>query len=154
MNAVMLALLAWGQVAPPAQSWSPAQQEIIEQIRRCNDAWVASHVDTRFEVYDSVCPATEQAVFWYIESDTPVTYKGEKGWANSIRVNRSVSWRDLRPVAVQIDGDMAYAYYSVTWLPEPNTGPVEPRHTRRLTVFQRRNGRWLMAGGSIARVNP
>ena len=31
------------------QTWSPAQQEIIEQIKRCNDAWVSSIEQKRFE---------------------------------------------------------------------------------------------------------
>ena len=84
MNPVLvLALLASWPVEPVAQSvpnWSPAQQEIIDQIRRCKDAWVASFVEKRFEVYDSVCPATEHAVFWYTGSDeTPVTYKNRLG---------------------------------------------------------------------------
>lgn len=153
MNLVVLALLAAGPVAPSEQNWSPAQQEIIELIRRCNDAWVASLVDKRFEVYESACPATEQAVFWYTGSETPVTYKGPKGlWARYSTENRRASWQDLQPVAVQVDGEVAYIYYSVTWTPEPNTGPAIPRHSRRLTVFQRRNGRWVMSGGSIASV--
>jgi len=158
MNPILvLVLLASGPVelqAPSAQKWSPAQQEIIDQIRRCNDAWVAAHVEKRFEVYDSVCPATEQAVFWYTGGDgTPVTYNGAKGTlAASILKTRGVSWKDLQPVAVQVDGDVAYIYYSVTWIPEPETGPASPRPSRRLTVFQFRGDRWLMSGGSIAPV--
>ena len=149
---VVLAVLA-SQQGAPAQGWSTAQQEIIEQIRRCNDAWVASHVEKRFEVFDAVCPATEQALFWYTGDETPVTYKGPKGgWARSQPELRSITWQYLRPVAVQIDDDVAYIYYSVTWIPQPNTGAAVARHSRRLTVFQRRNGRWLMAGGSIAGV--
>ena len=158
MNPILvLALLASGPVepqAPGAQKWSAAQQEIIDQIRRCNDAWVAAHVEKRFEVYDAVCPATDQAVFWYTGGDnTPVTYNGANGTlARSILTSRGVSWQDMDPVSVQVDGDVAYIYYSVTWIPVPETGPASPRHSRRLTVFQRRGGRWLMSGGSIAPV--
>ena len=155
MNLVVLPAALAAPLAPPAQSWSPAQQEVIEQVRRCNDAWVASHVDRRFEVYDAVCPATEHAVFWYTGSEAPVTYKGPDGvWARSAAANRGYAWQDLQPVAVQVDGDVAYIYYSVTWLPEPKTGPAVPRRSRRLTVFQRRNGGWLMSGGSIAALLP
>ena len=87
--------------------------------------------EKRFEVYDSVCPATEHAVFWYTGSDeTPVTYKGTTGgWARSMAANRSISWRDLQPVAVQVDGDVAYIYYSVTWIPEPK--PARRPHATR-----------------------
>jgi hypothetical protein len=104
-------------------------------------------------VFDAVCPATEQALFWYTGDETPLTYRGANGgWARSTAELRSITWQDLHPVAVQIDADVAYIYYSVTWIPQPNTGPAAARHSRRLTVFQRRNGRWLMSGGSIAGV--
>ena len=148
MNPVIVAVLLQA-----AQSWSPAQQEIIEQIKRCNDAWVASIEQKRFEVYDAVCPATEQAVFWYTGRDVPVAYKGSNGtWAMSSSLNRAVSWRDLEPVTVQVDGDVAYAYYAVTWSFEPHSGPKSDNPSRRLTVFHKRNGRWLMSAGSIAAV--
>ena len=134
-----------------AQSWSSAQQEIIEQVRRCNDAWVTSIAEKRFEIYDLACPATEQAVFWYTASDRPQTYKGPNGlWAYSSSNNRAVSWRDLEPITVQVDGDLAFIYYTVTWTVVPNSGGPRPNPSRRFTVFQRRNGRWLMAGGSVA----
>lgn len=92
------------------QTWSPAQQEIIEQIKRCNDAWVSSIEQKRFEVYDAVCPATDQAVFWYTGRDgAPAPYKGSNGlWTTSqSSQNRAFSWGDLEPVTVQIDGDVA-----------------------------------------------
>ena len=143
LNAVLAAL----------QPWSPAQQEIIDTIKRCNDAWVASIAQNRFDVYDSACPATDRAVFWYTASETPVTYKGPEGlWAFAAKQNRAVSWRDLETLGVQVDGDVAYIYYSVTWTAEPNAGGVVHKPSRRLTVFQRRNGRWLMAAGSVAHV--
>jgi ketosteroid isomerase-like protein len=137
------------------QTWSPAQQEIIEQIKRCNDAWVSSIEQKRFEVYDAVCPATDQAVFWYTGRDgAPAPYKGSNGlWTTSqSSQNRAFSWGDLEPVTVQIDGDVAYFYYGVTWSFESNEGTRTNNRSRRLTVFQKRNGRWYMSAGSIAAV--
>ena len=58
----------------------------------------------------------------------------------------------LQPVVVTVDSDVAYIYYSVTWTPQPLTGPAVPRTSRRLTVFQRQNGKWIMSGGTIATV--
>jgi ketosteroid isomerase-like protein len=135
------------------RGWSSAQQEIIDQVRRCNDAWVASIAEKRFETYDAACPATEGAVFWYTTNPAPDTYKGPNGlWVKSSSENQSVSWSDLQPVAVQVDGDLAFIYYSVTWTVVPKSGQSTSNPSRRLHVFQRRNGRWLMAGGSVAPV--
>jgi len=147
---ILVALLASSPVLASAQTWSAQQEEIIEQIRRCNDAWVASIAQRRWDVYDSVCPATEQAVFWYPGTAPPAPYGGPKGvWQGSSARNRAVSWRDLKPITVQVDGDLALAYYTVTWIPVPHTGPATEAPSRRFTVFQRRAGRWLMAGGTI-----
>ena len=153
MNTIVwLAVLGTG-LGAPIQSWSPAQQEIIDQIRRCNDAWVASHAEKRFEIYDSACPATDEAVFWYTGGAAPERYKGPNGvWASSIGRNRSIAWQDLQPVVVTVDTDVAYIYYSVTWTPQPVAGPALPRTSRRLTVLQRHKGKWIMSGGTIAAV--
>lgn len=137
-----------------AQSWSPEQQAIIDQIKRCNDGWVESVRDKRFEKFTSVCPETRDAVFWYPGSTAPARYGGSDGvWSRSSSANRAVSWADLRPVTVQVDGDLALIYFVVTWTVEPNKGEPVRRPTHRLNVFQRVNGRWLMAGGTVAAAN-
>jgi hypothetical protein len=74
-------------------------------------------------------------------------------WIRSSGANRAVSWQDLKPITVQIDGDVALAYYAVTWTVVPMSGESRPNPSHRLTVFRRSNGKWLMAGGTIAAAN-
>ncbi len=151
---VVLGLLAACAAPVSAQTWSREQQEIIEQIRRCNDGWVASIEEKRFQAYGAVCPETRNALFWYPGSAKPAPYGGPDGvWSQSSAQNRTVSWHDMRPVTVQVDGDLAFIYYAVTWIVEANTGETRRAPSHRLTVFQRLNGRWLMAGGTIAAAN-
>jgi len=151
----LVALFVTSPAIVPAQRWSTQQQEIIDQVRRCNDGWVASIEQRRFEAFDAVCPQTADAVFWYSAADRPVPYRGSNGfWSSTVAGIRSESWRDLQPVAVNVEGDLALIYYSVTWTLVPNTGEARDVPSRRLTVFQRRNGRWLMAGGTIAPASP
>jgi Domain of unknown function (DUF4440) len=71
-------------------------------------------------------------------------------WSRSSAANRAVSWQDLKPISVQIDGDVALIYYSVTWTVVPMSGESRRNPSHRLTVFRRVNGQWLMAGGTIA----
>ena len=101
-----------------------------------------------------MCPETRDARYWYPGSKAPSPYGGPDGvWARSSAANRAVSWQDLKPVAVHIDGDVALAYYAVTWTVEPNSGEPRRNPSHRLTVFRRVNGQWLMAGGTIAAAN-
>ena len=104
-----------------------------------------------YELFERACPETEGAVFWYTNAEKPVVYEGATGfWSGSSAANRSATWSDLQATVIQIDGDLGLIYYSVVWTVEPNTGEARSVPTRRLTVFRRRNGLWLMAGGSVA----
>jgi hypothetical protein len=137
-----------------AQGWSPGQQEAIDQVTRCNDGWVQSIAHKKFELFTSVCPETRDARFWYPGGAAPDPYGGQNGvWARSSAANRAVSWQDLKPVAVHIDGDVALVYFAVTWTLVPNSGEPRRAPSHRLTVFRRINGQWLMAGGTIAAAN-
>jgi hypothetical protein len=134
-----------------AQGWSTEQQGVIDQITRCNDAWVESIARKAFEVYAKSCPETQEARFWYPGSAAPSPYGGPEGvWSRSSAANRAVSWQDLKPMTVQIDGDVALAYYAVTWTVFPHTGESRRNPSHRMTVFRRVNRQWLMAGGTIA----
>jgi hypothetical protein len=134
-----------------AQLWSPGEQSVIDQITRCNDAWMESIARKTFEVYAKSCPETREARFWYPSSAAPSPYGGPDGvWSRSSAANRAVSWQDLKPITVQIDGDVALAYYAVTWTVVPHSGESRQAPSHRLTVFRRVNGHWLMAGGTIA----
>jgi hypothetical protein len=150
---VITALLAWLPASPSAQNWTPAQQDLIDQVKRCNDAWSESIARKSYALYEKSCPETAEAVFWY-GGEAPARYGGAAGvWSQSSAANRAVTWTDLRPVAVQIDGETALVYYTVIWTVQPSEGEPRGNRSRRLTVFHRRDGRWLMAGGTIAPVN-
>lgn len=154
MKRIIIIVVAWLGTSPvSAQSWSPAQQAVIDQITRCNDGWVESIARKTFELYATSCPETRDALYWYTSLAAPIPYGGADGmWSRSSAANRGVSWRDLKPGTVHIDGDVALVYYEVTWTTEPVSGEGRPATSRRFTVFRRVNGRWLMAGGTITAV--
>ena len=151
MKRIIFIVVAWLGTSPvSAQSWSPEQQAVIDQITRCNDGWVESIARKTFELYAMACPETREARFWYPNGAAPLPYGGPDGvWSRSAAANRAVSWQDLKPVTVQVDGDVAFIYYTVTWTTVPVSGDGRPAPSRRLTVFRRVNGRWHMAGGTI-----
>jgi hypothetical protein len=137
-----------------AQTWTHEQQAVIDQIKRCNDGWVESIARKTFELYATPCPEAPEARFWYPGSAAPMPYGGPDGvWSRSSAANRAVSWQDLKPITVQIDGDVALAYYAVTWTVFPTSGESRRNSSHRMTVFRRVNGQWLMAGGTIAAAN-
>jgi ketosteroid isomerase-like protein len=147
---VFVLLMTWSTVGL-AQSWSNEQQELIAQVKRCNDGWSESIKHKKFDLFQTACPETAGAVYWYTNAERPVKYEGATGfWRGSADANRGATWTDLQPTEIQIDGDLGLIYYSVVWTVEPKAGEARQTPTRRLTVFRRVGQRWLMAGGSIA----
>ena len=150
---VFVLLVTWS-ISGSAQNWSNEQQELIEQVKRCNNGWSESIKQQNYELFEKVCPETAGAVYWYTSAEEPVRYDGATGlWRRSADANRRATWADLQPTVIQIDGDLGLVYYSVAWTVEPKAGEARRNPSRRLTVFRRRNGQWLMAGGSISAVN-
>jgi len=147
-------LMAWS-TSGSAQSWSREQLELIAAVERCNDGWSESIKHKKFELFQTACPETASAMYWYTNAQKPVKYEQATGaWRGSADANRSATWADLQPIVIQIDGDLGLIYYSVVWTVEPNAGDRRQSPTRRLTVFRRVGQRWLMAGGSIASTAP
>jgi len=145
---VLAAIASIAALTASSQSGTPEQEAVIDQIRRCNDAWTASVAEKRYEVFSAACPHEEGALWWYPDVE-PRPFRAV--WDNSVRLAR-ITWRDLEPVAVTIDGDLALVYYVVTWSPTAITGESAQVTTRRLTVVRRRDGAWVQMGGSIAPV--
>jgi hypothetical protein len=142
----LLVLLALPTAASDARTFTTEQQAVIDQVRRCNDAWTASVAERRYEIFSAACPHEEGALWWYPDVE-PGPFRAV--WENSVRL-AGITWRDLEPVAVTIDGDLALVYYVVTWSPTAITGETAAFTTRRLTVMRLREGAWVQMGGSIA----
>lgn len=146
-------LLAFVASAAMGQSFSPDQQAVIDQLLRCHDGWSAAVAEKRLERFTDVCPHTESALWWYTDIEQPGTFR--QVWDGGLQggIVRN-PWRDLLPVAVVIDGDIALVYFEVTWQPSTAGGETRTVRSRRLTVFQRQNDEWAQIGGAIASIRP
>lgn len=121
-----------------------------------NHHWKPWHCDSGAvqnfweDVIIGACPETPEAVFWYTGAGMPIAYGGDDGlWRISASSGNAVSWQEMTPHVVQIDGDVALLYYSVTWLVTAPNGDVRRNPSRRFTVLRKLDGRWAMAGGTV-----
>ena len=67
---VVVLLMAWS-TSGSAQSWSSEQQELIAQVMRCNDGWSESIKHKKFDLFQTMCPETASAVYWYTMQKGP-----------------------------------------------------------------------------------
>ncbi len=150
---ILIFALAAAPMLAEAQDWSPAQQEIIDVIARCNDGWSQSLAAKEFQIFATVCPESPATVFWYTGRDTPIKYSGETGlWRLAAASGAVYSWSRLVPKTVDVNGDLALIYFDVTWVVEPPTGEKRTNPSRRLTVLRRTDGHWTLVGGAITAV--
>ena len=67
---VFVLLMAWS-TSGSAQSWSSEQQELIAAVKRCNDGWSESIKQKKFDLFQTACPETASAVYWYTTQKGP-----------------------------------------------------------------------------------
>ena len=67
---VFVLLMAWS-TSGSAQRWSSEQQELIAAVKRCNDGWSESIKQQKFDLFQTACPETASAVYWYTTQKGP-----------------------------------------------------------------------------------
>lgn len=122
-----------------------AQAEIVALMTRCFDAWVDANEHDEFARFTQACPHADDAQYWYLPSPDLIALHDLFAHGT----NEAYGWRDMQPLRVQINDDLALVYYRITWLfttPQRDNGT---NTSARLTVLRKEGGRWLHAGGSI-----
>jgi hypothetical protein len=138
MRAPAVALLAL-LVATPAssQNWTAEEQSVIDHVLACWDAWVEAVADETPDRWAAACPFDENAYWWFTAEGVPnnlgLVYRN---W-DLIR-ERSDDWIDLRPIRVNVFGDVAIIHFYAYWNAE-NTrrgGDKRAKADRNLSAAQ------------------
>ena len=150
MRALALASLALLVATPAfAQQWTAEEQEVIDTITMCWDAWVEASADETPAHWYDTCRPDENALMWWSDQGAPQGVNWHRRNWDTIREG-NFEWADLRPVAVRIYGDVAIVYLYGYWSRDTAEGRVTSEH-RRTEVFQRRDDGWTFIGGQGSR---
>ena len=135
-----------------AQQWTDEQQEVIDHIKSCWDAWVEALAhETPDHFYDN-CAIDERSHFWWTGHGAPANeLEVRRNW----KVIREVDddWVDLRPVYVDVFGDVAIVHFYGYWRANTPNGPTVTEH-KRTEVFQRRVNGWVLIGAQGTPATP
>lgn len=148
-------LLAVVLTASPlsAQQWTPEQQSLIDHIAVCWDAWVAATADETPEQFFRACPQDARGHYWWTADGAPdVLIAGvQRNW----HVTREIddSWVSIRPIYVDIFGDVGIIHMYGYWRANTPDGTVMTED-KRTEVFQRRNGAWVLIGAQSGPATP
>lgn len=153
--ALTVGLFALAGIVPSvhAQQWTPEQQSLITHVTQCWDVWVEALADETPAKWLAACPVDERAHWWNSADGAPSNSSREvqRGW-QAIRATDD-NWVSLRPVYVDIFGDVGIIHLYGYWRAKTRDGMVTTE-AKRTEVFQRRNGRWVLIGAQATPVTP
>ncbi len=147
LNRLAVTLIAASIAVPlEAQTWTAAQQEIIQFAEGCWSSWQTKN----WSSYAAACPADPSLRYWSMHEGVP--NHGHRSWrpfSEAIWPRIDPFHHELRPIAVQIHGDVALYYFFATYSNADANQVVHTFTQHELAVLQRRNGRWILIGGAF-----
>lgn len=148
-------LLSLAAIPAHAQNWNPEQTAVLSFVEGCWQAWteaVASHDITK---WTDRCPHTENIRWWWMPDPVPETAATlDRQFAWQVEHIERVVWWDVRPIAITLAGEVAIVmfYAEGSWI--GTDGAPVSFGSKRLELFQRRDGQWTFLGGMVSPTEP
>jgi ketosteroid isomerase-like protein len=136
--AVCLAVLA---AAPlPAQEWSAAQKDVWKSV----EAYWAFDLSSDVEGFMSYVDASY--VGWSYDSPVPMDKASMKKFMTvESQLNKVLAY-DIKPVAIQVNGNFAFADYYYVQLVKNAEGKTEEHKGRWTDILTKQGDRWVLIG--------
>ena len=139
---VLPVILAQGLAA---QTWSAEQQEIIDFGEACWTSWATESWDA----YARACPADSGMRYWDMSQSVPALgHTSWRRWSEAMWPRMDPFHYEIRPISIQILGDVALYYFYATFNNEFADNRITTANHHELAVFQRRDGSWVLIGGA------
>ena len=125
-----------------AQQWSAQQQEVLQHIQACWDAWATKD----FDRWVNACRPADGFTYWSTSEGSP---NGLEYWRKTATASSShveYVWNDKRPLAIQIDRDVAIVHFYAHFGSVVG-GQWMQREQKRMEVFRKVDGRWTLLSG-------
>ena len=128
-----------------SQTFSNEEQELIDHITNCWDAWIEAKNEGNPEIWYEKCPSKPDASFWWTEEGAPEqTTRIRNRW--SVVMDLEEEWLDIRPVAVRIWDEIGMVQFYGYWR-AMHKGESVITEFKRTEMFKNENGTWILLGG-------
>ena len=149
---VAVALVALFPATSAAQQWSAAQQEVLDHLTMCWDMWVEALEDETPARFFEACPQDDAARFWWTNEGAPESRRAVyRNWSRIREIDDD--WVDIRPIHVNVFGDVAIIHLYGYWRANTPDGLVTTEY-KRTEVFQRRASGWVFLGAQGTPTTP
>ena len=123
-----------------AQEYTPEEQALLERMQECWDLTVAQ--DNAAWIDECAHP---EVLYWW-DTASPIDATFIRKW-NDVYPDTDWLLADLRPLRISIHGDVATVYFHGTWAFRDGSGVVTQAEDRRMEVWTREGGRWMLLRG-------
>ena len=128
-----------------SQTYSNEEQELIDHITNCWDAWVEGKNENNPNIWYEKCPSKPNASMWWTNDGAPEQIdRVTRKWEFATALNED--WLDMRPVAIRIWDDVGMVQFYGYWLVDSKDGFVRTEF-KRTEMFKKENGTWILLGG-------
>lgn len=147
-------ILAGSPLTLQAQTWSPAEQELLDHflsvIDRLEETNEANHA-----VWREVANPAEDMVWWYTADGAPWDLTAMRKWHQSWETRGAVyTFLNARPVAVRIIDSVGMIWFWMYGELEQEDGTRHKWEEKRLEIFHRTGNGWEFVGGMVTPVVP
>jgi hypothetical protein len=147
---VLAFLLLSLPLAGAAQSYSAAEQEVLDQLAECWDLWMEGTRSGSPEGWIAQCTVPE-LTYWGAQDGAPLDNDfTRRNWDMASATD--LGWVDIRPVSIQVMDDFAVLHFYGYWR-APGPAGEQVTEAKRTEVFRRMDGRWKMIAGHATPVD-
>lgn len=133
-----------------AQQWSPAEQEVLDQLAECWDIWMEGVGSGTPDRWMAEC-AVPELTYWPAQDGAPLnTDFDRRNW--ELAMATDLGWVDIRPVSLTVMDDIAVLHFYGYWR-TPGPEGEQVTEAKRTEVFRRIDGRWKMIAGHATPVS-
>ena len=147
-----IALLLFFSFQLSAQTWSTAQQQVIDQVQTCFDNWWKATNANDLSVFLKACPCDEDFAVWSSVYGAPVGIDAVEGLFSQGVAAPSAEPPTviIRPVRVKVAGDVAVIFYYLNvYQVDPESLFLNFNSAKRTTMLRRVSGKWQLVGDMV-----
>ena len=128
-----------------AQSWTEQEQELLDHIAICWDAWLEGLEKNKPEIWVEKCNTNEKYSMWWTDQGAPEGLDVIKRNFETFRTI-DLDWIDIRPVAIKVFDNVGIVQFYGYWKAKTEDGSVTTEY-KRTEVFLKVDGKWSFLGG-------
>ena len=152
LKVTLVSILAIAVLCPPVVAQTATEQEVLEHIKTCWDAWMGAVESGDPGDFYSKCPQAENAGWWASTDGAPQTERRvRRNWKQIQKTD--VGWLDFTPVLVTLYEDVAVVHFYGYWLAQTEDGP-QKTEWKRTETYKKVGNEYIFLGAQGSPATP